>query len=128
MTFDQVKSFLREGCVYHLDPQLFNDERKEGESLRNYIFRMKHLNSLCKLEERLWDFYMKDIFLKGLNHPMIYKGLAYSQLTRLNASWHECAHRSIRIEDHIPSIVAEKLKEPKRTLPQQLLNTLTVSN
>ena len=50
-----IVAFAKQGPKWGLSSQLRLAERNNGESMRDFINRLKHLNSQCKPHERFRD-------------------------------------------------------------------------
>ena len=66
-----IAAFAKQGPKWGLSSQLHSAERNNGESMRDFINRLKHLNSQCKPHERFRDDQLLDRLINGMKHTEI---------------------------------------------------------
>ena len=91
--------------------QLQKAEREEGESVRDFISRLKHLNSRCTSNERFNNNQLLDRFIRGLQHEGIYNGLVIQGIT----TWEAVTANAIQLEDNLMIAGKKVTSEAKST-------------
>ncbi|MCO5570731.1 hypothetical protein L7F22_024459 [Adiantum nelumboides] len=92
-----IKAFAKQGPKWGLSSQLHSAERNKGESMRDFIYRLKHLNSRCSPHERFRDDQLLDRFINGMNHTELYNSLITSGIT----TWDDMVTAVIQLEDSL---------------------------
>ncbi|MCO5612209.1 hypothetical protein L7F22_066471 [Adiantum nelumboides] len=77
--------------------QLQKAKREDGESVRDFISRLKNLNSRCTPNERFNNNQLLDKFIRGLHHENIYNGLIIRGIT----TWEAVTTNAIELEDNL---------------------------
>ncbi|RYA40627.1 hypothetical protein DD606_25650 [Enterobacter cloacae complex sp. GF14B] len=104
-----LKEYIQEGVLWGVASQLQKAQREEGESVRDFISRLKHLNSRCNPNERFNNNQLLDRFIRGLRHEDIYNGLVIRGIT----TWEAVTTNAIQLEDNL-MIQGERVSvEPK---------------
>lgn len=82
--------------------QLHNIKQKEEESMRDYVSHLKHLNSRCKLWERLTDDQLLPCFRRGVrDHKMhVYLVLSRDLLLLMHAANWQSNMKTICLNCH----------------------------
>ena len=65
--------------------------------MRDFIYRLKHLNSRCQPDERFRDDQLLDRFINGMNHKELYN----SMITRGITTWDNTITAVIQLEDNL---------------------------
>lgn len=92
-----IHAFAKQGPKWGLASQLHATERKKGESMCDFIYRLKHLNSRCQPHERLHNDQLLDRFINGMNHKELYN----SMITRRITTWEDTIITVIQLEDNL---------------------------
>ncbi|MCO5601704.1 hypothetical protein L7F22_055827 [Adiantum nelumboides] len=90
-----LKKYIREGVLWGVASQLHKAKREEGESTKDFIIRLKNLNSCCAPNERFNNNQLLDRFIRGLHHENIYNGL----IIRVITTWEAVTTNAIELED-----------------------------
>ncbi|MCO5561196.1 hypothetical protein L7F22_014817 [Adiantum nelumboides] len=97
-----LKEYIREGVLWGVASQLQKAKREDGESVRDFISRLKNLNSQCALNEHFNNNQLLDRFIRGLHHENIYNGLIIRGIT----TWEAITTNAIELEDNL--MIAEE--------------------
>ncbi|MCO5594246.1 hypothetical protein L7F22_048273 [Adiantum nelumboides] len=92
-----LKEYIREGVLWGVASQLQKAKREDGESVRDFISRLKNLNSRCTPNERFNNNQLLDRFMRGLHHENIYNGLIIRGIT----TWEAVTTNAIELEDNL---------------------------
>ncbi|MCO5568995.1 hypothetical protein L7F22_022700 [Adiantum nelumboides] len=92
-----LKEYIREGVLWGVASQLQKAKREDGESVRDFISRLKNLNSRCTPNERFNNNQLLDRFIRGLHHENIYNGLIIRGIT----TWEAVTTNAIELEDNL---------------------------
>ena len=92
-----IHAFAMQGPKWGLASQLHSAERKNGESMRDFIYRLKHLNSRCQPDKRFRDDQLLDRFINGMNHKELYN----SMITQGITTWDDTITAVIQLEDNL---------------------------
>ena len=92
-----IRAFAKQGPKWGLASQLHSAERQTGESIRDFIYRLKHLNSRCQPHERFRDDQLLDRFVNGMNHRELFNCL----ITRGITTWDATVAVVIQLEDSL---------------------------
>ena len=92
-----ILAFAKQGPKWDLASQLHSAERKNGESMRDFIYQLKHLNSRCQPVERFRDDQLLDRFINAMNHKELYN----SKITRGIITWDDTITAVIQLEDNL---------------------------
>ncbi|MCO5552299.1 hypothetical protein L7F22_005811 [Adiantum nelumboides] len=92
-----LKEYIREGVLWGVASQLQKAKREDGESVRDFISRLKNLNSRCTPNERFNNNQLLDRFIRGLHHENIYNGL----IIRGIPTWEAVTTNAIELEDNL---------------------------
>ncbi|MCO5606248.1 hypothetical protein L7F22_060435 [Adiantum nelumboides] len=107
-----LKEYIREGILWGVASQLQKAKQEDGEFVRDFISRLKNLNSRCTPNERFNNNQLLDRFIRGLHHENIYNGLIIRGIT----TWEAVTTNAIELEDnlrHEPMTIKPIVKEPK---------------
>ena len=67
-----IHAFSKQGPKWGLASQLHSTKRKKGESMRDFIYQMKHLNSRFQPHKRFHDDQLLSRFINGMSHKDLY--------------------------------------------------------
>ena len=104
-----VEAFAKQGPKWGLSSQLHSAERNTGESMRDFINHLKHLNSQCKPHEWFRDDQILDHLINGMNHTELYNSL----VTRGITTWDDTIAAAIALEDNLE--IKEATSTPSET-------------
>ena len=102
-----IAAFAKQGPKWGLSSQLHLAERDNGESMRDFINHLKHLNSQCKPHERFRD--LLDRLINGMKHTELYNSL----VTRGITTWDDTVATVIELEDNLE--IKEATSTPSET-------------
>ena len=91
-----IRAFAKQGPKWGLTFQLHLAKRNKNESMRDFIYRLKHLNSRCPLHKRFRDDQLLDRFINGMNHKELYNSLITQGIT----TWDDTVTAVIQLEDN----------------------------
>ncbi|KAI5059819.1 hypothetical protein GOP47_0026138, partial [Adiantum capillus-veneris] len=111
-----LKEYIREGVLWGVASQLQKAERKEGESVRDFISRLKHLNSRCPVNERFNNNQLLDRFIRALRNEGIYNGLVIRGIT----TWEDVTANAIQLEDNL-MIASMRVSTDTRSTSSQVI-------
>ncbi|MCO5549357.1 hypothetical protein L7F22_002827 [Adiantum nelumboides] len=92
-----LKEYIREGVLWGVASQLQKAKQEEGESVRDFISRLKNLNSCCAPNECFNNNQLLDRFIRGLHHENIYNGLIIRGIT----TWEAVTTNAIELKDNL---------------------------
>lgn len=108
-----IVAFAKQGPTWGLSSQLHSTEKNNGESMRNFINCLKHLNSRCKPHKWFKDHQLLDCLINGMNHIELNNRL----VTRGITTWDNIVVVVIELEDNIE--IKETTSAPGETTSTQ---------
>ena len=92
-----IHAFSKQGLKWGLTSQLHSTERKNGESMRDFIYQMKHLKSRFQPHKRFHDDQLLSRFINGMNHKDLYN----IKIMRGIKTWEDTIIAIIQFEDNL---------------------------
>ena len=76
-----ILAFAKQGPKWGVASQLHSAERKNKESMQDFIYQLKHLNSRCQPDKRFCNDQLLDRFINNMNHKELYNSMITHGIT-----------------------------------------------